>query len=48
MHNTYAWITQVVSIMLISGSSYYSREVWVLRSHMETLRGMRSVVYGSW
>jgi len=34
-------IHQVVSDMLISGSSYRSCGVWVLRSHLYTLRDMR-------
>jgi len=38
MHNPYPCIIPVVSNMLVSGSSYYSSEVWVLRSHLDTLR----------
>jgi len=41
MQNTYACNIQVVSNKLFSGSSWWSREVWVLRSHLDTLRDMR-------
>jgi len=40
MHNTYAWDTQVVSNMLLSRSSCWSRAVWELRWHLDTLREM--------
>ena len=48
MQNTYACTIQVVSSKLFSGSSCWSRKAWALRSHVDTLRDMRSKnTYGS-
>jgi hypothetical protein len=40
IHNTYACASKVVSNMLFSGSSYYSRKVCVFCSHLDTLQDM--------
>jgi hypothetical protein len=40
MHNTYACGDQMVSNVLFSEGSHWSREVWVLRSRLDTLRDM--------
>jgi len=40
MQNTYACKIGGVSDMHFSGSSGWSREVWVLRSHLDTLPDM--------
>jgi hypothetical protein len=40
MHNTYACDTQVVGNMCFSGSSYWSRNDWVLCSLLDTLWDM--------
>ena len=47
MHITYACTIQVVSNMLFSGSSYWSREERELRSHLDTLRDMHVFMHGS-